>query len=86
MIPASVGFQCPECVREGQASVRAPRRGSGLQAAGRRWGVVTLSLIAVNVAIDKMKVQLKHYKEKIQDHRGPGLGELPMKSDDESAV
>lgn len=26
-------------------------------------------LIAVNVAIDKMKVQLKHYKEKIQDHR-----------------
>jgi putative sigma-54 modulation protein len=26
-------------------------------------------LIAVNAAIDKMKVQLKHYKEKIQDHR-----------------
>jgi membrane associated rhomboid family serine protease len=51
MIPASVGFQCPECVREGQASVRAPRRGGGLQAAGRRWGVVTLSLIAVNVAM-----------------------------------
>ncbi|MCW2637344.1 MAG: rhomboid family intrarane serine protease [Blastococcus sp.] len=51
MIPASVGFQCPECVREGQASVRAPRRGSGLQAAGRRWGPVTLSLIAINVAM-----------------------------------
>ncbi|HEY0400845.1 MAG TPA: rhomboid family intramembrane serine protease [Blastococcus sp.] len=51
MIPASVGFQCPECVREGQASVRAPRRGGGLQAAGRRWGVVTLTLIAVNVAM-----------------------------------
>ena len=50
-MPASVGFQCPECVREGQASVRAPRRGSGLQAVGRRWGVVTLSLIAVNVAM-----------------------------------
>ena len=49
MIPASVGFQCPECVREGQASVRVARRGGGLQAAGRRWGVVTLGLIAVNV-------------------------------------
>ena len=51
MTPASVGFQCPECVREGRASVRAPRRGSGLQAAGRRWGAVTLGLIAANVAM-----------------------------------
>jgi membrane associated rhomboid family serine protease len=51
MIPASVGFQCPECVREGQASVRVAKRGGGLQAAGRRWGVVTLSLIALNVAM-----------------------------------
>ena len=51
MVPASVGFQCPECVREGNASVRAPRRGSGLRAAGRRWGTVTLTLIAANVAM-----------------------------------
>jgi membrane associated rhomboid family serine protease len=51
MVPASVGFQCPECVREGNASVRVVRRGSGLQAAGRRWGAVTLSLIAINVAM-----------------------------------
>jgi len=51
MIPASVGFQCPECVREGQASVRGPRRGSGLRTAGRRWGAVTLTLIAANVAM-----------------------------------
>jgi membrane associated rhomboid family serine protease len=50
MTPASVGFQCPECVREGQASVRRVR-GGGLQAAGRRWGSVTLSLIAINVAM-----------------------------------
>jgi membrane associated rhomboid family serine protease len=51
MTPASVGFQCPECIREGRATVRTLRRGGGLQAAGRRWGVVTLSLIAVNVAM-----------------------------------
>jgi membrane associated rhomboid family serine protease len=51
MIPASVGFQCPECVREGRASIRAPRRGGGLRAAGRRWGAVTLTLIAANVAM-----------------------------------
>src|SRR4051794_29317944 len=51
MIPASVGFQCPECVREGNASVRAVKRGNGLRVAGRRWGVVTLSIIAINVAM-----------------------------------
>jgi membrane associated rhomboid family serine protease len=51
MVPASVGFQCPQCVREGSATVRAPRRTGGLQAAGRRWGAVTLTLIALNVAM-----------------------------------
>jgi membrane associated rhomboid family serine protease len=51
MVPASVGFQCPECVREGQASMPAVRRGSGLRSAGRRWGAVTLTLIAANVAM-----------------------------------
>lgn len=50
MIPASVGFQCPECVRAGNASVRRVR-GGGLRAAGRRWGVVTLTLIAIIVAM-----------------------------------
>ena len=50
MIPASVGFQCPECVREGRAA--APRvRGGGLRSAGRRWGPVTLVLIGMNVAM-----------------------------------
>jgi membrane associated rhomboid family serine protease len=51
MIPASVGFQCPDCVREGQASVRGVRRGSAVRSAGRRWGPVTLTLIAANVAM-----------------------------------
>jgi membrane associated rhomboid family serine protease len=31
--------------------MRAPKRTGGLQAAGRRWGAVTLTLIAVNVAM-----------------------------------
>ncbi|WP_456578897.1 rhomboid family intramembrane serine protease [Blastococcus sp. SYSU D00868] len=51
MTSASVGFQCPECVRAGQASVRAPRRPPAVRSAGRRWGVVTLTLIALNVAM-----------------------------------
>jgi membrane associated rhomboid family serine protease len=50
MTPASVGFQCPECVQEGSAGVRAPR-GPGLRGAARQWGPVTLGLIAVNVAM-----------------------------------
>lgn len=50
MIPASVGFQCPECVRAGNAGMRRVR-GGGLQAAGRRWGSVTLGLIALNVVM-----------------------------------
>jgi membrane associated rhomboid family serine protease len=51
MTPASVGFQCPECIREGRASVRAPRRTGALRSAGRRWGPVTIGLIVVNVAL-----------------------------------
>jgi membrane associated rhomboid family serine protease len=50
MTPASVGFQCPECVREGRATTRSPRR-APLRAAGRQWGPVTLGLIAVNVVM-----------------------------------
>jgi membrane associated rhomboid family serine protease len=51
MIPASVGFQCPECVREGRAGVRMPKRTGALRSAGRRWGPVTIGLIAVNVTL-----------------------------------
>jgi membrane associated rhomboid family serine protease len=51
MTPASVGFQCPECVREGRASVRQPRQTPLLRRAGRRFGLVTVGLIALNVAL-----------------------------------
>ena len=48
MTPASVGFQCPECVREGRATTRSPRRAPP-RSAGMQWGPVTIGLIAVNV-------------------------------------
>jgi membrane associated rhomboid family serine protease len=51
MVPASVGFQCPPCVREGQASVRPLKRGTAVRSAAGRWGAVTLTLIAINVAM-----------------------------------
>jgi len=51
MRPAAVGFQCPDDVAAGNAGIRQPRRTGGLQRAGRRWGVVTLILIGVNVAM-----------------------------------
>jgi membrane associated rhomboid family serine protease len=50
MVPASVGFQCPECVAAGNATVRTARSG-GLRAAGRRWGAVTLGLIGLNLVM-----------------------------------
>src|SRR3712207_4141454 len=51
MTPASVGFQCPEWVREGRASVRRPRQEPLLRRAGRRFGAVTIGLVAVNVVV-----------------------------------
>lgn len=51
MVPASVGFQCPSCVREGQASVRPLKRGTAVRSAAGRWGSVTLTLIGINVAM-----------------------------------
>jgi membrane associated rhomboid family serine protease len=50
MTPASVGFQCPECVREGHKSVRQPKRFTGARV-GFRALPVTFSLIGVNVAV-----------------------------------
>ncbi|MPR00118.1 rhomboid family intramembrane serine protease [Modestobacter sp. I12A-02628] len=51
MQPASVGFQCPECVRAGRATVRQPKRTTGLRLAGQRFGPVTSTLIAVNLTV-----------------------------------
>ncbi|MGY1671564.1 rhomboid family intramembrane serine protease [Geodermatophilus sp. SYSU D00710] len=51
MTPASVGFQCPDDVREGNAGVRRPRPVSRWSAARRRFGPVTATLVAVNLVV-----------------------------------
>jgi membrane associated rhomboid family serine protease len=52
MIPASVGFQCPECVAEGRRSVRQARTVYGGKVrTGSRPDAVTLTLIGINVAV-----------------------------------
>jgi len=49
MQPASVGFQCPECVREGARTVRTGRSVFGGDTAGER-GLVTRVLLGINIA------------------------------------
>jgi membrane associated rhomboid family serine protease len=50
MNDAAVGFQCPSCLAEGAKSIRTPRTIAGAAVSGRE-GVVTLSLIGLNVAV-----------------------------------
>lgn len=49
MRPASVGFQCPDCVAAGKASIRRPRRSTAAKLAIAKVGPVTASLIGLNV-------------------------------------
>lgn len=50
MISAAVGFQCPECVHEGNKGVREARTVAGA-AVRQSTGVITLAIIVVNVLI-----------------------------------
>jgi membrane associated rhomboid family serine protease len=50
MTPASVGFQCPECIAEGKRTTRAPRTTyGGLRPSAP--GFVSMVLIGINVAV-----------------------------------
>ena len=49
MTSASVGFQCPECIADGRASVREPRTVLGARSISRPY--VTLTLIGINVVL-----------------------------------
>lgn len=50
MAAASVGFHCPECVRDGRTTVRQPRTPSGVRRFAGRWGPATTTLVGLNVA------------------------------------
>jgi membrane associated rhomboid family serine protease len=50
MTPASVGFQCPECLAEGRRTVRAPRTVYGGRVSGRA-GQISILLILINVGV-----------------------------------
>ena len=42
--------------------------------------------VAFDSALHKMEQQLRKYKEKIQDHRGPSLSELSIQSDESEEI
>jgi membrane associated rhomboid family serine protease len=46
--PASVGFQCPQCVAEGRATIRQPRTAYGGRVVERA-GLVTMVLAGLNI-------------------------------------
>ncbi len=50
MRSASVGFQCPECVARGAATVRAPRTSLGGRVTGDT-SRVSLTIVGINVAV-----------------------------------
>ena len=50
MNTASVGFQCPECVREGRSQARTVRTSFGGRM-GSQQPLATIALIAINVAV-----------------------------------
>jgi membrane associated rhomboid family serine protease len=51
MIPASVGFHCPECVQTGNRSVRQVRSSVGAVLRPQNFPLVTYLLIAANLAV-----------------------------------
>jgi membrane associated rhomboid family serine protease len=70
MIPASVGFQCPECVREGQQSQRTLRTAFGGKAVRNRTAV-TYTLIGINVAVMLVELAWPQSIDRFAEIAGP---------------
>ena len=66
MIPASVGFQCPECVREGNKSVRQARTVFGGRVTTDP-GWVSKMLIAVNVVVYVLQQTVSGFTSRFYD-------------------
>ncbi|MGH3427889.1 MAG: rhomboid family intramembrane serine protease [Mycobacteriales bacterium] len=74
MVAASVGFQCPECVREGRkASAAAVTAFGGTADAKGQEGLVTRLLIAINVAVWLTGIAVALLRGEVQ---GDQLGRL----------
>ncbi len=76
MREASVGFHCPECVADGRRTQRRPATRFGGSTAGQR-GLVTTTLIAVNVAVFLLGVVVSH-GQAIQQLWGGGVTRLHL--------
>lgn len=66
MIPASVGFQCPECVREGNKSVRQARTVFGGRVSDDP-GWVSKMLIAINVVAYVLQQTVSGFTSRFYD-------------------
>jgi membrane associated rhomboid family serine protease len=71
MIPASVGFQCPECVREGNKAVRRATTVFGGRVTSNP-GWVSKALIAVNVVVYVLQQSVSGFTSRFYD-----IGALP---------
>jgi membrane associated rhomboid family serine protease len=65
MIPASVGFQCPECVRDGNKSVRRATTVFGGRVTSDS-GYVTKILIAINVVVFVLQQAIPSFDQRFE--------------------